>query len=47
MLILLLGALQSTEYVACTSTYIINDQKATHVQMCPRPAKCMEVTDKS
>lgn len=45
MLALLLGALQSTEYVVCTSTYTINDKSATYVQVCPRPATCMEVTD--
>ena len=46
MLALLRAALQATEYVVCTSTYTINDRPATQVQMCPRPATCMEVTDK-
>lgn len=47
MLVLLQEALQSKEYVVCTSTYVINDKTATHVQMCPSPAKCMQVTDTS
>ena len=43
MLSLVARVLHETEYVVCTSTYTINDKPATYVEICPSPAKCVEV----